>query len=193
MSGREGIHAVLISDSRGYNFDNTNLYRPPPPPPSGQGYRPYKTHYIIKRGATPDSIIRPAECFFKSNIIPSRDIILVKLALGINSIINRDTSTNPPKYDHVGTEQAFLGLVNLKNAILKIRPDCQVSFATIPPAKLDNNQQQHLWDIKDLNTKLSEENQTARKTEPPSALHTLCWHSEILKTSKNAEGMGPIE
>ena len=180
------IHAVLVADSRSNYFQ---FYSKPLPSV------PYKTHYIVKRGGTIETLQINTLDLLNSTKIPSNAIIIFKLDLGINNILKCIPTETGYFLQHEGTDEAIQRLIEFRNQILRVRPRSLVRYITIPPAHLDkyhlekkfpyliSQQRKHLTDITNANKIITNLNQT-KPSFVPLFPHTTCWDTDILTSSK---------
>ena len=83
MSRGNKIYALLKADSCAVGLDEINL------PPDIQRNYNIELHYFIIRGGTPEALTTPTTNFLHSQQIPVNARVIVKIALGINSITSK--------------------------------------------------------------------------------------------------------
>lgn len=176
---------------------------------------PYRTHYIVQRGGTLDSLQRRTVAFLQSGKIPPNSFLIVKIALGINDIVKKNKSIGSRAYTltHEGTQETLNGLIQFRSLIYELKPNSMVSFITVPPIHFSRNveyqklnlgvqedqefyedvdvshiQKNHLDDIVELNRKLIDLNRS--QSNIPVTPHCACWHTDIVKTSKKRKRRG---
>lgn len=181
------VHALLVADSRAFNF-NTRRFKKP------ISSVPYRTHYIIQRGGTIGSLESRTKQFLKSNIIPDNSFLVVKIALGINNIIIKKKCEGQCSFTHhaENVQPTLDGLLKFRESIYELKPKALITFVTIPPMHFGNDvtkqQEQHLADILQLNRSLIDHN--LHQSHVPVNPHCLCWHSDVIKQSKKRKRKG---
>ena len=188
------IHAVLIADSRAFNFDK---YRSP------SVDLPYKSHYIVERGGTTQSLQILTREYLQSGIIPKDANVIVKIAAGINNTTRWIPINDTFTLGHMEKNKVLEGLKQRRRTIKGIFPNAIISFITVPPVDLikyrihrqvgfqshtDFNiaakeQTSHINFIQELNKTLIDLNRSqAHLTYPP---YTSCCQSDVIKCAKN--------
>lgn len=189
------VHVILVADSRAKNF---HRFKKP------LSSVPYKTHYIVQPGGTIQSLSARTIQYLKSNKIPHRSQVIVKIALGINNIVFKNKSVKPYTLTHQGTKETLDGLLQFRDKVYKIKSDAVVSFITIPPIHFGKNlevrgleqhtealiqhQQAHVSDVLDLNRLLIDINRHQKHI--PIVPHCACWHTDIVRESKKKKRNG---
>ena len=190
------FHAVLVADSRAWNFNDkystntglSDLYIP---------------QYIIQRGGTAGSLAKRYIEFVQKANFSSNDWLIVKIAIGINDILEKSHNDGVKQYRHCGTDTALRELLRFRSTVYDVWPNTIASFIAIPPAHLIKaiahqglvhnkvniaQQRRHLNDILELNSNLQSLNK--HQTGLPFRPHCCCWDSAIVVHSKKPKKNG---
>lgn len=167
-------HLVLVADSRAWRFDHYKIEK----------LKNTDYHYIIKRGATIESLQRQLFDLLEGHKIPYGAPLVIKIALGINNIVYKKQDS----LEHGSTEGVLDKLLEFRTTIHIIRPEAVVSFITIAPAIVRFDQlQKHLSEIEAVNQDLIRSNASCWQG---IFAHTPNWHTDVTCTVKRRRRSG---
>ena len=135
------IHGVMVSDSRGRNFNNYPIVHE----------ALYTTHHVICRGARvpqmQDAVLK------ELYTIPRSDLIVVYICGGSNELSFKEYHTGGVELAIHKQQQVLTHLLDLKSTIRRKFTNCVVGFSTIPIIDFQKSQKYYesvnaLWEPK---------------------------------------------
>ena len=168
---------VFACDSRGNNFDKY---------PQSENFN---VQYIIRRGYAIQQLELETLHFLNSLSIPPGTPVIIKIAAGINDILNSISSSQPFNADSI-----LLKLEKFRSNLLSVIPCALVSFVTIPTVevcllpRLVNCPIPNLQSV--VNDTINLLNSKIRSSNSKAGCWTVSWHLLVQKKVTKRSGKG---